>query len=502
MNRTKKVLYNTLTAALNMVVHQIISLIVSIKVLEVYGADYHGLNSILSNVMIWVLLLESGLTTASTVALYKPYMSKDYDRCNEILAASKKQFHKIGGLIFLVGLGVAIFYPLFLTTDIPYWDICLMFAIMSLSTSFGVFFTRRFAVLYSVTQNEFINQLIAILYSILGNALIYVLAVQHAHYLWVRTVYLGITVATGITVALLIKKKYPFINYNVKPDFSAIKGTKDVVVQKLTSVIRTSAPALFISVFDSTVAASVYAVNMYGYNFVRTIMSNVLTATQSGIGQVVAEKNQEGIYKVFRSFEYAMTTILLWLMSSAIAVTIPFINFYTRNVEGIEYISYFLWLIIPLNYSIQVLHLPSGVIINMHARFKEDKNFQIISIVVMLITMGIAGYLYGLNGIMVGVTAGSLTLGVQELSFARKKIMHQGFGDFFRPLLLDLCVLLPLLAVEFFLIPQKLTLAWFFLTGLTVVLVHGAALFAVNWMFERERLQELIHRFSKIFRKK
>lgn len=502
MSRTKKVIYNTLTAALGMVVHQVIALVVSIKVLEVYGPDFHGLNSILSNVMTWVLILEGGLTTATTVALYKPYINKDFDECNHILSASRIQFGKIGALIFAVGAALAFFYPFFITSDIPYWDICLMFLIMSFSTTFGVAYTRRYAVMYSVTQHEYINQLIKIAFSIVGSAVIYVLAINRAHYLWVRTIYMLSTVFTGLAVAFIIKRKFRFLNYREIPKFEAIKGTKDVVVQKLTSVIRGSAPAIFISFFDTTVAASIYAVNMYGYNFVRSIMQNVLTATQSGIGQVVAEKDTKGVYAVFRSFEYAVITILLWLMSSAIAVSIPFVLIYSHGVEGVNYISYFLWLVLPLNYAIQVSHLPSGVIINMYGRFKEDKRFQINTMIVMLAAMGAAGAIWGLNGVVSGATVGSVALAVQEIRFARKKLLRTGYGELIRPILIDLLVLVPLLVVEFTLIPYHLSIAEFFFAGIVVVIVHGIALMIVNWLFERERMKGLILRFSAVILKK
>lgn len=502
MSKTKKVMYNTLTAALNMVVYQVIALVVSVKVLEVYGPDFHGLNSILSNVMTWVLLLEGGLTTATTVALYRPFVQKNYEVCNHVLSASRIQFGKIGLSVFCVGTVVAFFYPLFITSDMPYWDICLMFLIMSFSTSFGVAYTRKYAVMYSVSQHEYINQLITIGLSILSSVIVYVLAVTHAHYLWVRTVYMLATVATGVIIAIIIRRKYHFLNYREKPSFETIKGTKDVVVQKLTSVIRTSAPAIFISVFDTTVAASIYAVNMYGYNFVRSIMQNVLSATQSGIGQVIAERNREGVYQVFRSFEYALVTILMWLMTSAIAVTIPFVYIYTHGVSGVNYISYFLLFALPLNYAIQVVHLPSGVIINMYGRFKEDKQFQIMTMIVMLVAMGAFGVFLGLNGIVLGSLIGSLTLAVQEICFARKELLKTGYKELVRPILIDLMVMIPLLFVEFRVIPSHLSIFNFFVVGLSVVLIHGLVLTIVNMVFERERLKGLIQRFYGIIKKK
>lgn len=501
-SRSKRVVYNTLAAALNMVVMQVVSLVVSVKVLEIYGADFHGLNSILSNVMVWVILLEGGLTTATTVALYKPYVQGDKDGINSIVSAGRKQFERIGLLIFTVGALIAFIYPLFIKSEIPYWDICLMFLIMSFSTSFGVYFTRKYALMYSVTQNEYALQLIGIVITLVGSAVIYFIAINRLHYLWVRTVYMLITVVTGIIVAIVITRKHRFLKYNSEPNKEAIRGTKHVVAQKLTGVVRTSAPSIFITMFDTTIAASIYAVNMYGYNFVRSIMNNVLNSTQSGVGQVVAEKDDNGVYDVYRVFEFVMITIVIWLMGSAMGIMVPFVRLYTHNVEGVEYINYFLWIILPLNYAVQVFHLPSGVLINMNAKFKEDKNFQIVSMVVMLIVMCIGGYFWHLNGIVLGATVGSIVLAVQEIHYARKQLLKRDYTDLIRPVAIDIITIAPLVYLEYMLIPRELTIPKFFIYGIGIVIINGLILLGVNLIFERERMKAFYYRFSNIFKRK
>lgn len=501
MSRSKRVVYNTLTSALNMVVMQAVSLIVSVKVLEIYGADFHGLNSILSNVMIWVLLLEGGLTTATTVALYKPFVQGDKKKCNSIISAGRIQFERIGILIFIIGALIAFVYPLFIKSEIPYWDICLMFLIMTVSTSFGVFYTRKYAVMYSVTQNEYVQQLISIVISVSGSIIIYFIAISKAHYLWIRLVYMLTTIATGIFIAIVIRRRHKFLKFREEPDREAITGTKHVVAQKLTAVVRTSSPSIFISIFDTTVAASIYAVNMYGYNFVRSIMNNILNSTQSGIGQVVAEKNDTAVYEVFRSFEYVMITTVVWLMGTAMAVMIPFVKIYTHGVEGVEYVSFFLWIILPLNYAVQVCHLPSGVIINMNAKFKEDKNFQVLSMIVMLLGMIIFGYFWKLNGIVLGATIGSILLAVQEIRFARKHLLKRDYRDFLRPLLIDLPTMALMIYLECKIIPNDVTIPEFFIYGIVTLITNGIALISVNLIFERERLYALYNRFKTLLKK-
>ena len=134
--KTKRVFLNTLATCIQMIVAQIISLFISKRVLEVYGSDLNGVNAILSNAMEWILILEGGLTLASNVALFKPYVSGDYEKCNRILSATRKQFRKIGLLVFAVGIGIAAIYPFCIKSDIPKYDICIMFAMMTLSTSY------------------------------------------------------------------------------------------------------------------------------------------------------------------------------------------------------------------------------------------------------------------------------------------------------------------------------------------------------------------------------
>ena len=95
-----------------------------------------------------------------------------------------------------------------------------------------------------------------------------------------------------------------------------------------------------------------------------------------------------------------------------------------------------------------MLHIPSGIIINMNAKFKEDRNFQIASSVVMLIGMMILGYFFKLEGIMLGITLGSLTLGVCEVYYTRNRIFHLGYIDYFKPILIDLIVLIPAILIE------------------------------------------------------
>lgn len=501
MGKTKRALLNTVATMLQMIVAQIISLFVSRKVLEVYGSDLNGVNAILSNMMEWILLLEGGLTLASNVALFKPYVSGDYDRCNRILSATKKQFEKIGLLVLGAGIVLAIVYPFFIKTDIPHWDIFLMFTIMSLSTSFSVFYTRKYALMFNVSQSEYINTITTTVLTILGNAVVYIVALNHWNYLIIRTIYLLTTIVTGLLLSMIVKKRYAFADYKVEPDFSAIKGTKDVVFQKITALLRNSAPLLFISMLISSTFASVYSVYIFIYGFVQKLVMMVINATQSGIGQLIAQRERHEVYRVYRVFEFASTVAVLWLVSVAVPMTMPFIRFYTHNVTDVNYVDWWLLFFIAGNIVLQVLHIPSGIIINMSGAFKEDKNYQLISCGVMLVAALVFGCFFGVYGVLGGIMLASVVLGFCEIRYTRSVFFKESYRDLFKPILLIAAVMVPACWLEIGIVPYEFTIPTFCLFGVILALANAVLVFLVVFLFERERTNELITRLKSTIRR-
>ncbi len=501
MSKTKRAFYNVLATSIQMIVAQVISLVVSRKVLEIYGSNVNGINAILSNVMDWILLLEGGLTTATNVALFKPFVNKEYDKCSRILSATKKRFLIIGALILGVGLVLAIAYPPFIKTDVRYIDIVIMFTMMSASTAFSVGYVRKYALMFNVSQREYVNTILHTAFNILSGVCIFIAASFEVNYLYIRLIQFVVTIVNGLVIAIIIKKQYSNLNYKAEPDFESIKGTSDVVFQKLTGLLRSSAPLFFISIFVSASYASVYSVYILIYGFIRKLVLMVVTSTQSGIGQLIAEKPTDEVYKVFRIYEYTSIICVCLLMSIAIPMTMPFVRFYTQNVVDMNYVDFLLMFFIATNIFVQVLHIPSGTVINMSGKFKEDKNFQLASSGVLLICSVALNFLWGIYGILLGVLLGAVVLAVCEIVYARSKIFKVSYLEFFRPIIINLLVLIPIVLLESYLLPEKFTVLTFILYGLALALVNGTALVLINLIFEKKRFIKLFNRFKGVFKR-
>jgi hypothetical protein len=117
----------------------------------------------------------------------------------------------------------------------------------------------------------------------------------------------------------------------------------------------------------------------------------------------------------------------------------------------------------------------------------------------MLPTMIAGGFLYGIAGIMLGVTFGSVTLAVCELGYTRSRIFSGGFSDFFRPHRVQPAGVGAAGLWEMMVMPRTMTLVEFFIYGFAVLLAHAVIVLALNLLFERERSMMAAARVRQLF---
>ena len=333
MSKTKKSFYNILASLLEVVITQIITLVVSRKVLSVYGSDINGVNAVFTNTLVWLMLIEGGFTFASSVALFKAFAKNDLDYVNRILSATRIVLNKLGLYVGLGGVLLAIVAPFFIKTKLSYEVMLYMFLLMAFGAFFGLSYTRKYALMFSVKQEEYFKIYISIIVSVVINAIIYFVATKQINYIWIRIIFAIGVMLTGIFTYYIVKKRYPLVSYNKEPDFTAIKGTKDMVFNKFASLVNSSVPLIYIASVVGASFASVYAVYMIVFGFITKLSMMVANAVQNGFGQMIAEKNPSEVYQKFKVFEYILIFMAFFLISISTPLTIPFIKFYTKNVR-------------------------------------------------------------------------------------------------------------------------------------------------------------------------
>ena len=147
MNKGKKSILNAFAALIQMLITSLIGLFFNRTILTMFGSDYNGINSTISQIINTLMILEGGFSLASNVALFDLFGNKEYDKMNEILSATKKRFLKIGCIAFIVGLFATAIYPFMVDSSMPKWMIVSLMLTALVPTCYNLAFNMKYRVL-------------------------------------------------------------------------------------------------------------------------------------------------------------------------------------------------------------------------------------------------------------------------------------------------------------------------------------------------------------------
>ncbi len=174
------------------------------------------------------------------------------------------------------------------------------------------------------------------------------------------------------------KKHYKFLDFNKVSDYSSIKGTKDVLAQKITGMIYwDSTHIVHICNNRDLICTSVYAVYNGIFMLLKTVIGGIFRRSTNGIWKSIdrhsLERENKYVKEVFIQYELIIILSMLCFLSVSVVLIMPFIKLYTADVSDINYSN---WPVATLSVGIsffEIIHLPSGNIINMAGRFRISR---------------------------------------------------------------------------------------------------------------------------------
>jgi len=503
-DKTRNSVLNAITMILQTGVVSILSLISTNLILKNYGSDFNGVVATASQFINVLLIVEGGFSLAINVALFKPYVNNEKDKINAIMSAAKNIFIKIGLIFLLCGLILSLVYPLFIKSSLDYLTIFLIFMMVVSATGFNLLFVTKSQIMFQVSQREYKYTFFGTIINLIASLSTILLVYLHVNMLFVRLSILLYSIINGIMIMMLYRHDFKNISLKVKPDYEAIKGTKDIMIQKLTSIIYLTTPMIFISTFISTKMASVYAVYYSIYNIIKNFLSSMVSAPTNGFGQLLSSENRENSYKKYQIYEYIVIIAATILLSSVLSVIIPFISLYTRDVLDINYVNTTISILMAVILLLEIVHIPSGNIINVTGNFKVSKKIQIIACTVLVISLLIGGYLYGIYGILIGTIITNIVLAYMEISYTHRKIFNKSIYNFLKKLIINVIVIVLLVSIEKSLLNTLSSYLLFFLTGFIVFIINFIVVILVNIIFFKKdiiSLKSLLIEMVKKFKK-
>ena len=434
MNKGKKSVLNAATAMIQMVIVSILGLVLTRTIITKYGSDYNGINSTVNQIVNAIMVLEGGFTLASNVALFAPFSAGNHDEVNAVLAATSKRFKTVGFIALIIGILFAFLFPVMVSSTMPAWMISMLMITVLLPSCFNLGLTMRYRVLILTDQREYIISIITTITYILGCVSAILIMNAGKSLLTARMLIAVSLFLCYFGIIMYCRYRYPWHCFSEKPAFDKIKGTKSVLVLKLTSMFYLSFPIIVISTLpdNGTMIASVYAV----YRSVVTVISNGLAsltnAPRLGFGALFAEGRTDDAEAFFYQYEKITCIALSAVLGTTCLLLMPFIELYTSGVTDISYVDKKMAAIMLFTVLFETLHIPSGQMIQMKGDFTASRKIQSISCIVLVVAMVIGRFAFGIYGIISAVFLAAVVIAVMEIFYTGRYIFNRSVSGFLK----------------------------------------------------------------------
>ena len=499
MIKSKRSLYNAASALLLSCLNGILGFIVTRLILSTYGSDFYGLNATATQLVNMLSILEGGFTVATNVAMFKPIAENDTKAINQIITATRNTFRKIGVLFLTAGVIGSVAYCFIVKTQLPNLTALLILLMAVLPSAFNFFYATKYRILLQAEQKEYMISLAGICTVSVGYIVNIIVINLELPVLTVRLVTMIFAFLQCFFIGWFCKKHYKYIDFTEKPNYAAIKGTRDIFVQKITGVIYSTMPMLFISSMsgEGTKQTSVYAVYNNVFVLFKTLLHAVMDAPRLSFGQLIAEKDRDYVYKRFLQYELVVICMLACTLSTIGVLIMPFIKLYTKGLSDINYTDPLIALLLLLITAFEIVHIPSGHIINMSGNFHVGKRIQLIACIVLVVSMTVGTLFFDVYGILSAILLTAVLLAFLEIGFVHKRYFSK-IWPFFKLLIPNLIICIVLTVVESALLGTVSNYVVFALYGVLIFAVNTLVVGIANFILNREGVVFMFSMFKHL----
>lgn len=482
----------------------LLGVVVTKLIISFYGSDFNGLNSTANQIVSVLLIVEGGFTLASNYALFRPVRENDFETVNGILVATRIQFRKVGVVFALCGLVVSIVYAYVVNSELSRELIITIMFMTVFPRAFNLFYTAPYNVLLQAQQKEYVYTGYSLATIVLGHLTNIVIIVYGGPMWSVRFVTMVFSLLNSMLVVTYVKKHNKYIDFTVASRREMITGTQDVMFQKITSVVYNSFPIVYLSISPSggTILASVYAVYNNVFLMIKGIAHSIVDAPRLSLGQLLNERKRNESWGIFRQYEYLAFIISFVFMLTTYAIILPFVELYTNGVTDANYYDQVIAILLSITVAIEIIHIPSGHLINMAGKFSVGKNIQSVACVFLIVSICVTDRYNGLHGMLIAMMATSILLACMEMGYVH---IHYFLGkgkELFRMILpFGVCSLI-LGIVESNMDIRLNNYLEFVICGIIFFVVHAFVAGCVSMLFNKNVFWELCQRMLDLIKKR
>lgn len=411
--RTERSIKNILAALLSYATTLIIGFLARSFFVHLLGSEYLGINSLFSNIISVMSVVELGFGSAIIYNLYKPLSEKNNEAVKSLMGFYKYVYRIIAIVVFGIGMAIMPFIPTIVGETNVSDNLYVLFFLFTFDATASYLLTYKRSIFYADQRNYVVNLIHAALYLLINIIQIATLYIYKSFYLFL-VIQIVLHITENVVISVFANREYNYLSdgnktkkldANIKNDI--IQKVKGLIFHQVGSAIVTGTDNIIISMTKTlgVVMVGKYSNYIMITNNLNSLTSQVFTSVTASVGNLLVEKNSSDSYIVYKRILFLNAFLLNYMCVSIFCIMEPFISIWV----GDEYILPLSVLaVITINFYVQGMKRTCGIFKNAAGIFYEDRFVPLAeSILNLVFSIMLVNYL-GLAGVCLGTIISSM----------------------------------------------------------------------------------------------
>lgn len=448
MTRNKKLKLNTVSAIINQFIVIICGFILPRYILKFYGSNVNGLVSSIQQLLGLISFCELGVGAVVQSTLYKPLADNDNILTSKVMISAKKFFDKVGIILAVYVLVLAIAFPFSQTLQFDYLSTIMLVLAMSISYFAQYFLGVRNQLLVNADQCAYVQLFYSSLTVILNTIVSVILIKSGMSIQIVKFVTALIYLIRPLGLAIYVKKNYS-IDYKLKLTEEPIKQKWNGLAQHFAYVVLQNTDTVVLTFFSTLVNVSIYNVYNLVVNGIKQLVLSFTTGIQALFGDMLAKGEEKLLNKTFGCVEWLLHTIVVLLFTVTGLLIVPFVRVYTSGVSDANYVVPIFAVLITCATAAYCLRLPYNILVLAAGHYRETQKSAIIEMILNIVISIILVFWFGLVGVAVGTLISITYRTIYFAWYLRENIINRKIGFFIKHIIVDILSVLCMVAATF-----------------------------------------------------
>jgi hypothetical protein len=509
MTRTKKVVLNSLTAAIFSAVQISVGIVLPRLIIGQFGSSINGLTVSIQQFISYLSYLELGLASTYIYSLYKPLAVNNTNQVDALVTQAKKSYNKTS-LFYLVGIIiVAVIYPFIANIgEIDLWVAITLIFVMGMSGLLEMQSLSKYRVLLTAHQNVYILNVILTISYIINFITAIVLIKLNMHILFIKAAPLLSLFLRNIFLHFYTNKKYPYLTFKSKEALTATISPRvnrfDTMLMEISKTIAYSLPVLALSILLSMKIVSIFSVYYLVFQGLQAIIGTITSGSTATFGELISRNENEKVIFFYDQFEITLLNTQIVLYSCAIVLIQYFIMIYTRGLPDADsYLNLTYAVIFTAWAYVDNFRLPAQTIIQAAGKFKEARIPNLMYLLAEVILLGCLTPFLGVVGALIAMTISSAIKTVWYIAVTNKAIISKITAKSIRRFIQG-AIIIAAVFVLFHLAIQLpiFSIADFLLYGLALFFGMAIIDIAISLITDTKQTKDIMRRILSIFYKR